>query len=88
MRPFLARLTSKNQLTLPKHIVDALDRPTHFESIVAKGALCLWPGRVISLERQAETAGIPPSVLREAFRIVEERRAAKARKDGGELTTE
>jgi hypothetical protein len=86
MRPFLARLTSKNQLTLPKHIVDALDQPTHFEGVVSKGALCLWPGRVISLERQAETAGIPPSVLREAFRIVEERRAAKRRAEASETT--
>lgn len=75
----LAKLTAKNQLTLPKRIVDALDNPTHFEIQVHKGALILWPGRVVSLERQAETAGIPPEVLREARRLLAEREAHKGR---------
>ena len=75
---FVAKLTSKNQLTLPQRIVDQLNRPTHFEGVVAKGALCLWPGRVVSLERQGERAGIPASVLREAWRIVLEREDARA----------
>jgi hypothetical protein len=70
---FVAKLTSKNQLTLPQRIVEQLNRPTHFEGVVAQGALCLWPGRVVSLERQGERAGIPASVLREAWRIVLER---------------
>ncbi|WP_191084285.1 AbrB/MazE/SpoVT family DNA-binding domain-containing protein [Roseococcus microcysteis] len=71
----LAKLTAKNQLTLPKRVVDALGNPTHFEIQVHKGALILWPGRVVSLERQAETAGIPPEVLREAQRLLAERKA-------------
>ncbi len=76
----LAKLTAKNQLTLPKRVVEALDHPTHFEVQVHRGALILWPGRVVSLERQAETAGIPPGVLREAQRLLAER---KAREGGG-----
>ncbi|HEV7456390.1 MAG TPA: hypothetical protein VGN96_06390 [Roseococcus sp.] len=71
----LAKLTAKNQLTLPKRVVEALDNPTHFEIQVHKGALILWPGRVVSLERQAATAGIPPDVLREAQRLLAERKA-------------
>lgn len=71
----LAKLTAKNQLTLPKRVVAALDNPTHFEIQVHKGALILWPGRVVSLERQAETAGIPADVLREARRLLAEREA-------------
>lgn len=75
MPVILAKLTSKSQLTLPQRVVAALDHPTHFEVQVHKGTLILWPGRIISLERQAEVAGIPPEVLREAQRLVAERRA-------------
>lgn len=75
----LAKLTAKNQLTLPKRVVEALDNPTHFEIQVHKGALILWPGRVVSLERQAETAGIPADVLREAQRLLAERKARETR---------
>lgn len=79
MPVILAKLTSKNQLTLPKRIVEQLDNPTHFEVGVHQGALVLWPGRVVSLELQAETAGIPPAVLRRARKLVEEEKAESAR---------
>ncbi|MDB5412869.1 MAG: hypothetical protein JWR10_1204 [Rubritepida sp.] len=73
----LAKLTSKNQLTLPKRVVEELDYPSHFEVTVLKGTLILWPGRIVSLERQAEAAGIPPKVLRRAVHLVEAEKAAK-----------
>jgi hypothetical protein len=43
-----AKLTSKNQLTLPKSVVESLGWPTHFRVQVVKGALVLWPGRVMT----------------------------------------
>lgn len=47
--PRLAKLTSKNQLTLPRAVVEALGRPTHFRVQVHDGALVLWPGRVVTV---------------------------------------
>jgi hypothetical protein len=44
----MAKLTSKNQLTLPKAVVDALGRPSHFRVQVHDGVLLLWPGRLVS----------------------------------------
>lgn len=41
----LAKLTSKNQLTLPKQAVDALGRPSHFQVEVEDGRLVLSPAR-------------------------------------------
>ena len=41
----LAKLTSKNQLTLPKQAVDALGRPSHFTVAVEDGRLVLVPAR-------------------------------------------
>ncbi len=69
----LAKLTAKNQLTLPKRVVDALDHPTHFRVQVHEGVLLLWPGRLVTQDQQAKAAGIPPEVLREAERLVRER---------------
>jgi len=48
MLPRTAKLTSKNQLTLPKRVVEALGCPTHFRVQVVQGALVLWPGRVVT----------------------------------------
>jgi bifunctional DNA-binding transcriptional regulator/antitoxin component of YhaV-PrlF toxin-antitoxin module len=45
----LAKLTVKNQLTLPKRALDALgtsDAPTHFEVEVDDGRIILTPTRV------------------------------------------
>ncbi len=44
----MAKLTAKNQLTLPRAAVAALGWPTHFRVQVVKGALVLWPGRLVS----------------------------------------
>jgi len=44
----MAKLTSKNQLTLPKAVVDALGGPTHFRVQVHDGVLLLWPGTLVS----------------------------------------
>ncbi|MBV9750295.1 MAG: AbrB/MazE/SpoVT family DNA-binding domain-containing protein [Acetobacteraceae bacterium] len=41
----LAKLTSKNQLTLPKQAVDALGRPSHFTVEIEEGRLVLVPAR-------------------------------------------
>lgn len=69
MRPRLAKLTSKNQLTLPKAVVEALDHPTHFRVQVSEGALILWPGALVTHDQQASSAGLTPEELREAKRI-------------------
>ncbi|MEI6161278.1 MAG: hypothetical protein WCP77_15700 [Roseococcus sp.] len=66
------KVTSKNQLTLPKRIMEQLDYPSHFKLGVVKDALWLFPARLVSLELQAKTAGIPPDVLRLAQRLVAE----------------
>ncbi len=46
----MAKLTSKNQLTLPKRVVEALGNPTHFRVQVHDGVLLLWPGRLVSAQ--------------------------------------
>ncbi|WP_424813848.1 hypothetical protein [Roseococcus sp. YIM B11640] len=80
MSRLVAKLTSKNQLTLPKWLVDELDEPSHFQIqfVRSRRALILWPGRVVSLEEQAEKAGIPARVLRMARKLVEEEKAARS----------
>ena len=44
----IAKMTSKNQLTLPAAVVAALGHPSHFRVQLAQGALILFPGRVTS----------------------------------------
>lgn len=41
----LAKITSKNQLTLPKQVVDALGKPSYFEIEVEGDRLVLTPSR-------------------------------------------
>jgi hypothetical protein len=41
----LAKLTAKNQLTLPKRAVEALGSPTHFQVEVAEGRITLTPAK-------------------------------------------
>lgn len=72
MPAITVKVTSKNQLTLPKRIMEQLDYPSHFKLGVVEGALWLFPARLVSLELQAKTAGIPPDVLRLATRMVAE----------------
>ncbi len=42
----IAKLTSKNQLTLPKRVVEAVGRPTYFEVELENGRLVLTPARI------------------------------------------
>lgn len=44
----MAKMTSKNQLTLPKAVVEVLGAPTHFRVQVHDGVLLLWPGKLVS----------------------------------------
>ncbi len=91
MAHITVKVTSKNQLTLPKRVMGQLDYPSHFKLGVVKGALWLLPARLVSLELQAKTAGIPPDVLRLAQRLVAEGKGsqdhpaegAKAEEAGG-----
>ncbi|MDB5376661.1 MAG: hypothetical protein JWR00_1107 [Rubritepida sp.] len=76
-RTHLAKLTSKNQLTLPDWAVEQTDYPTHYEIVVCDGVLMLFPGRIVSLELQAQTAGIEPEVLRMARKLVAEGKKAR-----------
>ena len=46
----IAKLTSKNQLTLPAQVVAALGHPSHFRVQVTQGALILFPARLASDE--------------------------------------
>ena len=41
----LAKITAKNQLTLPKRVIDALGNPSHFEVEIDGGRLVLIPSR-------------------------------------------
>jgi hypothetical protein len=43
----LAKMTSKNQLTVPVWAVRALGHPTHFRVQVCEGVLLLWPGKIV-----------------------------------------
>ena len=47
---YIAKLTSKNQLTLPASAVAALGHPSHFRVVVAQGNLVLFPARLASDE--------------------------------------
>ena len=42
----LAKLTSKNQITLPKAVVNAVDASEYFEVAVENGRIMLTPVRV------------------------------------------
>jgi len=41
----LAKVTAKNQLTLPKRVIEALGNPSHFEVEVDGDRLVLTPSR-------------------------------------------
>lgn len=45
----LARLTSKNQLTLPAELVRQLPRSDYFDAEIADGAIVLRPVRVVPI---------------------------------------
>jgi hypothetical protein len=68
-----AKLTSKNQLTLPKAAVEALGRPTQFRVVVAQGNLVLIPARLTSAEEVCATlarGGMAPEQVDQAQRLL------------------
>lgn len=72
----LAKVTSKNQLTLPKAALEALGYPTHFRVQVHDGALVLWPGLLVTEPEAAKMIGLDAQALRDARRSMRERGVA------------
>ena len=67
----LAKLTSKNQLTLPKAIVSEFPGTRYFEVRAEKGRIVLVPARVSSLEplwEKMESLGITEKDVEDAVR--------------------
>ena len=65
----LAKITSKNQLTLPKPVVDALGRPSHFEVEVDGDRLVLTPARqgsASAVRRKLQALGLQDSDVADA----------------------
>ena len=78
MRSHLAKVTSKNQLTIPAWAMEELGWPTHFRLAVVQGNLVMFSAGLATFDDQAKEAGIPPGVLREARALVERRKREKA----------
>jgi hypothetical protein len=78
MRPVVVKVTSKNQITLPDALMRELGRPSHFKAFVQEGNLVLFSARLATYDEQAKEAGVPPSVLKRAYALAAERRAASA----------
>lgn len=57
----LAKLTTKNQLTLPKSVVNAVGKTEYFEVEVENGRILLTPVRI----QQADAVKYLPTVLLE-----------------------
>ena len=67
----LAKLTSKNQLTLPKAVVGEFPGTRYFEVRAEKGRIVLVPARVASLDgvwRKIESLGIREKDIEDAVR--------------------
>ncbi len=80
-RPHIAKLTAKNQLTLPKAAIDALGRPTHFRVVVVDGALVLHPAALTTTEEVcallARSGGFSPAQVEQARRLMAGRRRGR-----------
>ena len=73
----LAKLTSKNQLTLPKAVVSEFPGTRYFEVRTEKGRIVLLPARVTSLEsvwRKTESLGISERDVEDAVRWARKRK--------------
>jgi hypothetical protein len=73
MQPILAKLTSKNQLTLPKTVVAAFPGTTHFEVKVKGNELILVPaalyahgGPLEEARKRVKQLGLDASMVSEA----------------------
>ena len=73
----LAKLTSKNQLTLPKAVVGQFPGARYFEVRAEKGRIVLVPATVTSLEgvwRKFESLGINEKDIEGAVRWARKRK--------------
>lgn len=73
----LAKLTSKNQLTLPKAVVSEFPGTRYFEVRAEKGRIVLLPAKVTSLDgvwRKIESLGITERDVEDAVRWARKRR--------------
>ena len=75
-RAFTVKVTSKNQVTLPDALMREVGRPSHFKAYNLDGKIALFPAKLATFDDQAKDAGIPPAVLRRAYALQAERRAA------------
>jgi len=73
IRPYLrfmfAKLTARNQLTLPKRVVDALGSPSHFQIEISGDRLVLTPDApsgAAAVRRKLAALGITDEDVREA----------------------
>jgi len=73
----LAKLTSKNQLTLPKAVVGQFPGARYFEVRAEKGRIVLMPAQVTSLDgvwRKVESLGITEKDIEGAVRWARKRK--------------
>jgi len=68
----LAKLTSKNQITIPKKIMDQIPEVRYFEVELKDGAVILRPLRTYStslnaIRSKAKSLGLKPDCIREAI---------------------
>jgi hypothetical protein len=73
----LAKLTSKNQLTLPKAVVGKFPGARYFEVRAERGRIVLVPARVTSLEgvwAKIESLGVTEKDVEDAVRWARKKR--------------
>ena len=73
----LAKLTAKNQLTLPKRAIEALGSPSHFQVEVADGRITLTPaqlGAADAVRAKLAELGITEADITEAVASARRRR--------------
>lgn len=66
----LAKLTSKNQLTLPKAVVNSLGKADYYDVEVENGRIMLTPVRIQqadAVRAKLETLGIKPGDVADAI---------------------
>ncbi|MFC0409051.1 hypothetical protein [Roseomonas elaeocarpi] len=71
----LAKLTAKNQLTIPGAALEVLDWPTHFRVQVSQGALVLWPVALVAPGTAASALGLDAQALRDGRQATMRRQA-------------
>ena len=77
----LAKINAKNQLTLPKRVIEALGSPTYLEVEVQDGRLILTPPGVSAADtvrRKLEALGITEADIAGAVAAARERGLADA----------